>query len=388
MWDVRHCTLASLERRFAAGDAGEEAGEVVPDRLIVCRQAVKRVRVEALAAQIRSCSGRTLRVVCLSPGGWKGVLRNVPNSSDGEQEGGQDCATVVAVGLVPNFARLRAAGKSAGPILVLVGLKYRGNVGTIVRSAVQANFFEAIYIIEDDYRNGDSVHSDTGSVAQRIIDGSGHASNDEAGIDLMAATDQLGHLAATREWAKLVGQGWARAADLKIGYGVCDQRRALGEGESACRRTTHTARDMDTDSTSDSDRSRGRPVDMRIEIPVSDEDISYYSMLNAPLIEIRRFRHSAHFFAAIATVDPHCVAASNSNNGGCVRGGVVGIDGGTIVSGSPDSLYSAAAASTLRRCGYVAVGAEDRGNHLPYTYIPYICINMYIYMYKYMCICV
>jgi len=37
----------------------------------------------------------------------------------------------------------------AAPILLLVGLKYRGNVGSIIRAAVQADLFEAVYIIEE-----------------------------------------------------------------------------------------------------------------------------------------------------------------------------------------------------------------------------------------------
>ena len=48
---------------------------------------------------------------------------------------------------------------ASGPILVLVGLKYRGNVGTIFRTAVQANCFESIYIIEPE----DDPEDDEGS---------------------------------------------------------------------------------------------------------------------------------------------------------------------------------------------------------------------------------
>jgi len=40
----------------------------------------------------------------------------------------------------------------AAPILLLVGLKYRGNVGSIIRAAVQADLFEAVYIIEKERR--------------------------------------------------------------------------------------------------------------------------------------------------------------------------------------------------------------------------------------------
>lgn len=366
MWDVRRCALSSLEERFATGDAGVEASEFVPERLVVCRQTVERARVEALAARIRSCSGRKVSVVCLPPSGWKGVLRNVPESSDG-QEG--KSGEVVAVALLPNFARLRAAGSPAGPILVLVGLKYRGNVGTIVRSAVQANFFEAIYIIEDDYKHGDSADDCNGSVETRIAGGSGDVNTDIAGTDNMTPADQL-HWAATHEWAKLVGQGWAKAAVIAMGSGTDPpsgsraQWRVLSEGESARKMTRQPARCTDTDGRErERERDGGRTVNMHVEKPVTDDDITYYSMLNAPLIEIRRFKHSAHFFASIAT--PHCTVTTTSGCG-CVpvRGGVVGIDGGTIVSGSPDSLYSAAAASALESCGYVALGSEDRGNTL------------------------
>ena len=42
------------------------------------------------------------------------------------------------------------------PILVLVGLKFRGNIGTIIRTAVQANYFEAVYIIDAESNNNNN----------------------------------------------------------------------------------------------------------------------------------------------------------------------------------------------------------------------------------------
>ena len=83
-----------------------------------------------------ACSGPT--VVRLPPSGWNGVLRNVPAAK--RVEGADPLHWAVGVSEV--------AEGEAGRVLVLVGLKHRGNLGTIVRSAVQANTFAAIWIVE------------------------------------------------------------------------------------------------------------------------------------------------------------------------------------------------------------------------------------------------
>jgi hypothetical protein len=115
MWDVRRCSLSALEARFAA-DAPASAEAFVPERLVVCRHSVERARVEGLAARIGKVSGRKVAVVWLAPGGYKGVLRNVPQC--GEMEGDDCecdatlyCDEVVAVALQPAFAVMRAAGR-------------------------------------------------------------------------------------------------------------------------------------------------------------------------------------------------------------------------------------------------------------------------------------
>jgi tRNA C32,U32 (ribose-2'-O)-methylase TrmJ len=115
--------------------------------------------------------------------------------------------------------------RPVGPILVLVGLKYRGNIGSIVRSAVQADFFEAIYLIQEDYHPS---HSFTTTAASRnadrnaadaspsLFDGIG---GDETCSIAEAHTHTHSrahtHETSTHEWCRLVGEGWARAA------GVC-----------------------------------------------------------------------------------------------------------------------------------------------------------------------
>jgi len=70
-------------------------------------------------------------MVVLSPSGWKEMVRNVPDATSDTE--------VVSVSM----------NRKRGPILVLAGLKFRGNIGTIVRAAVQANAFEKIVLIDE-----------------------------------------------------------------------------------------------------------------------------------------------------------------------------------------------------------------------------------------------
>jgi hypothetical protein len=73
-------------------------------------------------------------LMSLSESGWRGIVRNVPRSirhlvAD-PSETVVPCVTITQ--------------RIAGRILLLDRLSYRGNIGTIVRSAVQANVFEAV----------------------------------------------------------------------------------------------------------------------------------------------------------------------------------------------------------------------------------------------------
>ncbi len=76
-----------------------------------------------------------------SPSCWNGCVRNVPTHPQ-----------VDAASLGRHYAIYvrRILPGEPGPVLVLSRLRYRGNVGSIVRSAVQANIFEAIYLIDSE----------------------------------------------------------------------------------------------------------------------------------------------------------------------------------------------------------------------------------------------
>jgi len=81
---------------------------------------------------------------------WKGAVLNVSGSLaslTGDCCGDKE-AQARAVGGTHAIAVVLKKAYAPGPILVLAGLRYRGNVGTIVRSAVQANRFEKIVIID------------------------------------------------------------------------------------------------------------------------------------------------------------------------------------------------------------------------------------------------
>ena len=122
MWDVRRCSLASLEAFFGSAGCDNPAFTTadlptfewfMPERLVACRQAVDHVRMEALAARIGQLSGREVCVVWLPRSGYKGVLRNVPQCDatcgelDVDGASGPYVAEVVAVALLPPFAQLR-----------------------------------------------------------------------------------------------------------------------------------------------------------------------------------------------------------------------------------------------------------------------------------------
>ena len=116
-------------------------------------------------------AGHIVRTRKLPPSGWIGVLKNVPppRTEDTTARTGVDprgdspygtttghTAGAEAPEAIPDSSKMVVTvtrnthtAPEVGPILVLAGLKYRGNVGTIIRSAVQANIFEAIYFIDE-----------------------------------------------------------------------------------------------------------------------------------------------------------------------------------------------------------------------------------------------
>ena len=118
----------------------------IPHRIIFCGSAMPIARVQRLArAMTAAAKATTTAAVAVSPSEWKGVLRNVPIGCDSGR-GSADSAEVSASQDVVTVA-FSSQRDARGPVLVLVNLKYRGNVGTIVRAAVQANCFKAIYFV-------------------------------------------------------------------------------------------------------------------------------------------------------------------------------------------------------------------------------------------------
>ena len=72
---------------------------------------------------------------------WNNFLRNIPNQL--KINGTNPGNTIISL----------TKNKEIGPILVLVELKYKGNIGSIIRSAVQSNIFESIIIITSKNRD-------------------------------------------------------------------------------------------------------------------------------------------------------------------------------------------------------------------------------------------
>lgn len=108
-------------------------------------------------------------VMNVSRSQWKGVVRNVPGQiSDlkvakaDELESETLSATIASVYCITVSAR----NLNPAPILVLISTRYKGNVGSIIRSAVQANFFEAIYIVDPEDRPG---ATDNGRISDNDI---------------------------------------------------------------------------------------------------------------------------------------------------------------------------------------------------------------------------
>eukprot|EP01048_Picozoa_sp_COSAG05_P024988 COSAG05_NODE_6141_length_1014_cov_0.903825_1_plen_257_part_10 len=199
-------------------------------------------------------------IIRLSGAGFTGAQRNVPADRRLTKDGGDTPPTVICVARepcapewVPGFA---------GVILVLVGLKYRGNVGSIVRAAVQANLVEEIHIVELERAPEPEPESEVG------------------------------------------------------------QQRRRGQRQT----------------------SGGDGCPVHFDGAVCDKDIVYYSLCNAPLMRIRRFSSVEEFLRQRVPERK-----------------LVGVDGGTTYVGTPHNIYSASAKTALRRCGYVAVGAEDLG---------------------------
>ena len=186
----------------------------------------------------------TSEVLQVKPSTYKGILRNVPNMTktvDFVTVGFQPCTTDTTY---------------RGPILVLIGLEYKGNVGTIVRTAVQSNLYEQICIVDAE-PGPKTTHDDS--------------------------TDSTGE---QKFWEKN-------------------------------KRTS-----------------------------ISDEDVIYYSLCNAPLINIQRFANEKDFLQ-YATTKNRCM---------------VGVDGGTTVYGKPVDLLHPSSWEVMKRKDlFLVFGSETNG---------------------------
>ena len=108
-----------------------------------------------------------LAIVPVAPSVWRGVIKNIPGSLDDagfplssyKDEStrasviGKSCIVVVSLSASSSSGLVL----EGGPVLVLQGLRYRGNVGAILRTAVQANIFARVIIIDPIYCEGAKV---------------------------------------------------------------------------------------------------------------------------------------------------------------------------------------------------------------------------------------
>ena len=149
----------SLERlescqESIANSRDKSVDHVHIEKMIYCKDFVDPGRINSICATIKETFGYEPTVVQLSGSGWKGCLRNVPlQNFPGDFDVDESNGQVVTVRRNENRTKGKARGPFA-PILVLCGLLYRGNIGTIVRSAVQANAFERIIIIDGEEIKG------------------------------------------------------------------------------------------------------------------------------------------------------------------------------------------------------------------------------------------
>ena len=318
-------------------------------------------RVAALCGALAGPPGACdVDCVALAPSGWKGVLRNVP--ADGFLASGAGAASTGSCkvcasdnhvctcrqgrgdGSVESVEGVRAGAAAgarvesgacvvvvrgkieAGPILVLVGLKYRGNIGTIFRTAVQSNSFEAIYIIEPE----PEPEPQPGSAPS----GTGGEATSHAGGDAPRQTPPVASPSAGRA-----------VADADIDARRVRLRLRLNLAEEASMATAHELKRAAERVRTASARARAvagpPPPAGGASVDVSDKEIAYYSMLNAPLIRTRRFANVAAF---IAHASAH----------GCGRTMVA-----TALADNAVNLYSQTALDLLRQPRvYILMGAS------------------------------
>lgn len=84
---------------------------------------------------------QSVEIISSGQGIWNNFMRNIPQKQKEISSSPQE--TIITI----------TKNKKIAPILVLTELKYKGNIGSIVRSAVQSNIFESIIIITDKDHN-------------------------------------------------------------------------------------------------------------------------------------------------------------------------------------------------------------------------------------------
>ena len=229
MYDIRLLSADSLQAEILA--------DYVPHRIILSRG---HEDLDSLVHQVKE-RWPNICVKVLKASTYKGVLRNVP-LRNGEGENTGDFVSVA-------FRDTGNTASTKGPVLVLWGLKYKGNVGSIIRTAVQSNMWEGICLIDE-----------CESPAEKSSD-----SGDSHGVS--------------------------------------------------------------------------RPN-------ITEDDMEYYSLCNAPLIHIERFSCQEEFLNFAAQTERK----------------IVGVDGGSEVYGNPQSLLNSSSWKLMKRTDlFVVLGSESHG---------------------------
>ena len=112
----------------------------LPIRIRIIYSACQELPPPSVASQ----SSSLVSSHAVSPTVWRGLLLNVPDLPPDFVVGCDQYADSTSKTHVVVVSLLKAVA----PVLVLAGLCFKGNVGTIVRSAVQANVFQSIIIID------------------------------------------------------------------------------------------------------------------------------------------------------------------------------------------------------------------------------------------------
>jgi len=160
-YDVKFTPLGDVNQAFIDKINCEEQSLV---RLLFCTTFIPKCVCAEFSEDVARCCSKGV-AEHVPPSCWKGLIKNVPGRiADLDLDEGisedEKPAKIASLFCITVIARRVAAA----PILVLVSLRYKGNVGSIVRSAVQSNTFQAIYIIdpveEEGAKNNDRVKDD------------------------------------------------------------------------------------------------------------------------------------------------------------------------------------------------------------------------------------